>query len=282
CDVATPIENCATCGGVGPTCLTCTENLRIYTNSGGDVSCECSTVIEDENCYDCTRVEYDPTVSVSPSPTTSPSPTVTLSALCSFVDERCVGYEYIDFEGTPELSCTECEVGYSTTGFSCEDGTPSIYADNCAVNDCHTNAACLRTAEGYDCNRQEHFVGDGTDCAPCAVGSVYYSEGDLKEYTCDGYVEGFGVFGDGSFCHECYELTGKENCARCSSGVYTLCISGYEMVEVEEGFICDFNECLGNSPCGAYENGVDLGSCTNTKGSYICDCDDFYFWNDTL
>ncbi|CBY37278.1 unnamed protein product [Oikopleura dioica] len=124
--------------------------------------------------------------------------------------------------------------------------TSSAAIDECALgtDDCHADASCSDTHEGYSCSCNEGYNGNGFSCTivdPC------------ESLSCDGARQ-FCAFGA---------------CA---------CEAGYEM---SDGSCVDVNECaiiadsasvtsLGDTilvPCAAG------ATCNNTDGSYECDCD---------
>ena len=64
----------------------------------------------------------------------------------------------------------------------------------------------------------------------------------------------------------CTNTQGTYNCD-CTADGYVIAEDGYNCADIDE---CDAASCLTHGVCPTCDS--NLGSCTNTPGSYECDC----------
>jgi len=202
-------------------------------------------------------------------------------------------------------ACT-CMSGYEATSSACTQinecaaGTHNCFGgvDYCTDLAGSFSCTCPKgyTGDGIDCNDVDECL-DGTNlCSPqgstCTnlVGAV-----DTPGYSCACTQTGYG--GDGLYCGDLDECTLTEatattqpdnchanaDCTNTDGSFSCACSSGFEGDGVSS--CVDIDECaVETDECDGRATGNDAVSsrstCTNTVGSYTCECVDPYFSGD--
>ena len=138
-------------------------------------------------------------------------------------------------------SCEICALNILQGTLNSTLTTTTIDADQCSLgtHTCHAQGTCSNTDDGFDCECNSGFLGNGFNCTD--VNECMNGQND-----CDSNAT-------------CANIPGNFSCA---------CNNGY----VGDGKICeDINECInGNHDC-------DLNAtCKNTSGSFTCTCRNGY------
>ena len=197
------------------------------------------------------------------------------------VGDKCHTHaECIKKDGIHRCACKDGFIGDGLTCTTPNECHPNIKALN---NGCGVNAHCDFTKDSYQCLCDPGFIGDGRQCKPSqpSCGGItcppdaYCSQNKcicrLSSHTLvDGICKPIGI---------CKLLNCPEN-SSCSEESGCVCNSGYEFSEasdrkrkrrlsvVQETRICvDIDECANNS-----NNCDENATCTNTIGSYTCEC----------
>jgi len=158
-------------------------------------------------------------------------------------------------EGENSFVC-DCHAGWA-------DSNCDLDVDECAadIHDCHNDAACINKGGSYDCK-----CNDG------------YQDADIQ------CRENGGVgLGCGRLCHDIDDCTTDKETLKCLNGVCRdvgvnayrcKCTLGWE----------DFNCDADINECGLMTHECDpsFGICTNTEGSYSCECKHGYIGNGLL
>jgi hypothetical protein len=159
---------------------------------------------------------------------------------------------------------------------TCIDPDANECAGENGGHNCHVNATCTDETDGYSCECNAGYSGDGvvcTDINECALNT----DNCHANATCTNTQGSFtcacnaGFIGDGVTCTDINEcVLNTDNChvnATCTNtagGFICTCNSGYS----GNGVSCsDVNECVLNT-----DNCHANATCTNLPGSFTCAC----------
>ncbi|XP_058454904.1 cartilage oligomeric matrix protein isoform X2 [Malaya genurostris] len=194
------------------------------------------------------------------------------------------------------IRCGHCPRGYIGDGINCRTGT------TCADRPCFSDVPCFDTTEGAQCGPcPNRYIGDGRTChlrkmcddKTCAVGVQCSEIDESPYYRCGACPIGFK--GNGTICHDidecdliepcdvrvrCTNLAPGFKCEPCPTGYTGLHSGGLYAATFEYALqrqkCIDIDECVeGFGRCGL--NSV----CTNTDGSYECQCSRGFLKNST-
>ncbi|KAK0403298.1 hypothetical protein QR680_016845 [Steinernema hermaphroditum] len=258
-----PIDNC-----VGNAC----QHGALCISNGTSYSCECATGFEGEFCE---------------------NPVDTCGRLSPCVHGTCKNV----WNG---FLC-ECAPGYE--GARCD-----VSVDECARFPCMNNATCSNVAGGHRCDCQKFYLGEQCEVAgicasaPCVHGECV--QHSATEHSCE-CSRGFtGVFCEEQidFCRNdpcengatCIKEIGAFRCA-CIPGfsgdtcgididecAAKPCRNGGECIDRVNGFECRCNGTGFRGPvcqedideCLQEPDSCQHGRCSNSPGSYHCECED--------
>ena len=150
--------------------------------------------------------------------------------------------------------------------------------DECSNQEsCPDKSDCQNTAGNYTCACHTGFQGSAcTDIDECTLTSSCHSNATCKNsegsFKCSCNL---GFHGDGQVCKE-----GHCNDRRCPYGRRCVSLTSNECV-CKEGFTVDrdTNFCLDIDECSLDHDCDRNSTCTNSEGSYTCNCDTGFFGN---
>ncbi|XP_063713010.1 uncharacterized protein LOC134841143 isoform X2 [Symsagittifera roscoffensis] len=203
-----------------------------------------------------------------------------LSLLCEDVDECAEGSENKcddNAECVNEVGSyyCKCKAGYEGNGVTCED------VDECEMqNLCDGRATCVNTEGSYQCNCPEGFT-KATNFAKCKDLNECAMDNDCNSTTsvCVNEVGSYKCI-----CKQGYSLQATNTCVdtdECADQDDNGCSPFEKCVNEEGGYSCECREgfeegqdgsCKDIDECVLQPCGPPPVSCTNTPGSYKCDC----------
>ena len=182
----------------------------------------------------------------------------------------------------------QCQIGYTGNGITCNGKQLnysivkeflSIDINECSSegdNNCHDNAICTNTYGSFTCQCQNGYTGNGITCNGKQLNYSIVKEFlsiDINECSSEG----------DNNCHDnaiCTNTYGNYTC-QCQNG-YTgngITCNGKQLNNsiVKEFLSIDINECSSKGDNNCHDNAI----CTNTYGSYTCQCESGYTGNGT-
>eukprot|EP00736_Rhodelphis_marinus_P002965 Rmarinus@m.29473 len=227
--------------GDGSVCTTCAANAQAEPGSTSQVECLCNAGYYGKGFSECF---------VCADEATAPLGSIYASA-CECLE---------GFEGLGYVSCGDVD--------ECQNG----------AHDCAPSAECTNTHGSFACSCAESSWGDGLQCTQCAD-NAYSPANSTAASAC---VCSAGFYG-----------IGATECAACLIGTYaavnaTECVSCAEHATSDthecwcsDGFSGDaYVECTDIDECSLGVNDCSASaSCTNTEGSFTCECNANFWGN---
>eukprot|EP00736_Rhodelphis_marinus_P008642 Rmarinus@m.15608 len=220
--------------------------------------------------------------------------------LVNDIDECSTGVHTcgISCQNTPGSFFCYCGDNYE----SCND------VDECTLgtDDCDSSSTCFNNIGSFTCACPADYYGDGVACQPCASdASAAPGSPTAADCVCNVGFEGDGAItcSDVDECsnsfHDCHVDAFCTNsfgsfectCAEGTYGVGTSCVPCTEHATSPSGSLSAVEcECMtgysgdGHTACQDYDECLmdvsdcdSHATCTNTPGSFTCDCDSDYF-----
>lgn len=253
---ATPCSNHGTCKGAG--------------DRKGKGKCKCETGYIGKRCAKCGPLYYK-------EPVEDEVVNGSLPYACAACSDACAK----GCKGAGDTKCTACASGYAKA----EGGEACTDLDECASADtfnCTATQFCVNNAGGYSCENcdagcapEAGCIGAGADqCTDSKCAAGY----ELTGAACTDVDEcaSAEVCAANTFCtnsqgsHSCSACNAA--CAAdagCTNGLASGCkgcAAGWVMPEGKEAGCEDVDECANPKSC---EEGM---TCTNSPGSFSCDC----------
>lgn len=165
---------------------------------------------------------------------------------------------------------------------SCQDPNANECEGEGGDNDCDANATCTDEREGFTCECNEGFTGDGVECTDFNE-CIGEGEGNNchPDANCTNVPSSFecackdGFFGDGLTCTDYDECAGEGDGNNCDGNASCTNLPGTFVCACNAGYAGDGVTCLDEDECigeGSGNNCSVNGSCTNLPGSFGCSC----------
>ncbi|XP_065179897.1 fibrillin-2-like [Sycon ciliatum] len=169
---------------------------------------------------------------------------------CFDIDECALGFHNCDFNNTGTCVNTlgdyycECKTGFMRSQDYSLHSRTCVDWDECDAYQCSGLASCTNTYGSFHCGSCHHgYTGDGHNCTDID---------ECRDSAMNNCSSGHGV-GENVMC---FNIAGGFEC-RCARGYW---------LNPNKSSCVDIDECSAEMACEPY------GSCTNTIGSYRCDC----------